>query len=127
MNRPAGVHVSLRALRFRRWAMFFWSLLLIICSSVFTTRNLLDSRSAGVNDCHSVLNKFWPVGFPNRTDDWEDENSKSMRALVSCMTSNTCGENQKSMVLLSTNHFVNAIAGGDAGEDIWLVLLHFAV
>jgi hypothetical protein len=117
-----GLHASLRPLRDHPWAMFFGTLLLFVCSSVFTTRKLLDSQPTGAGDSYaSVLNKLWPVGLPNRTDNWENENSKSMHALVRCMSSDTCGTNQKSIVLLSTDHFASSIAGGVSGEDIWSV------
>jgi hypothetical protein len=106
--------------------MFFGSLVLFICSVVFTARDFLKAQSATANDYYNtVLNKLWPIGLPNRTDIWENENSKSMHALMNCMSANSCSENQTSIVLLSSNHFASAIAGAVSGEDIWSVLTVF--
>ncbi|KAL0952574.1 hypothetical protein HGRIS_006830 [Hohenbuehelia grisea] len=68
---------------------------------------------------NSFISHLWPVGNASRTDDWENENSKSMRALFGCLSQGGCGENQTSVVLLSSFHFANAIEGHTSGEDIW--------
>lgn len=50
---------------------------------------------------------------------WEDENSRTMRALLACVTDGTCGQNQTHIVLLASGHFRASIEGRVSGEDIW--------
>lgn len=68
---------------------------------------------------HAVLNHFFPVGDPDRTDDWQNENSKSLHALLDCVERGTCGQNQTSVILLASFHFAGSIRGSVSGEDIW--------
>lgn len=81
-------------------------------------RNTVDSETKTHESLFSFL---WPVGLPNRTDSWENENSKTMHALFKCVSDDSCRENQTSVVLLSSEHFANSIAGRVSGEDIWCV------
>ncbi|KAJ8502525.1 hypothetical protein ONZ45_g11674 [Pleurotus djamor] len=67
----------------------------------------------------AVLRYLWPIGLPDRMDNWENENSKGMRALFTCMAEGNCAQNQTSIVLLSSPHFKDVIAGHTSGEDIW--------
>ncbi|KAF9068154.1 hypothetical protein BDP27DRAFT_1530086 [Rhodocollybia butyracea] len=83
------------------------------------TKAYSDSASSALE---SFISHLFPIGMPNRTDNWENENSKAMRNLMMCMQTDTCGENQTSIVLLSSMHFSNAIHGDVSGEDIWCAI-----
>lgn len=67
----------------------------------------------------SLLAQLWPAAEPNRTDSWETENSKTIHSLLTCMATNTCKENQTSIVLLSARHFAWVLQGWFSGEQIW--------
>ncbi|KAE9392831.1 hypothetical protein BT96DRAFT_967329 [Gymnopus androsaceus JB14] len=66
-----------------------------------------------------LLSHLYP-GSPHR-DNWENENHKSMHALLACMSNDDCTENQTSIVILSPSHFIIAICEDceKSGEDIW--------
>ncbi|KZO90816.1 glycosyltransferase family 18 protein [Calocera viscosa TUFC12733] len=49
----------------------------------------------------------------------EDLNTRTLEALASCLHSNTCKENQASVVLLAATYFGNAVNGKVSGENIW--------
>lgn len=87
----------------------------------FTTYDIvyLKAKLALTHSYNSFVKNLWPVGLPNVTDNWENENSKAMHALLTCMSTETCSENQTSIVLLSSFHFANSISGHVSGEDIW--------
>ncbi|KAF4588774.1 hypothetical protein EYR40_010329 [Pleurotus pulmonarius] len=97
----------------------------LLCSSIvlftvdfFRLRAPRPSNDAGWLD---FFKKLWPVGLPDVTDNWQNENNKAMHALMSCMVNRTCKENQTSIVLLSSEHFSHSIAGHVSGEDIWAI------
>ncbi|TFK63467.1 hypothetical protein BDN72DRAFT_320900 [Pluteus cervinus] len=102
--------------------LFFGAVLLF-------TVDLTRLRGTDVlSDAHATLfSHFWPVGLPNRTDSWENENSKTMRALFTCTAEGSCKENQTSVVLMSSSHFKNSIAGKVSGEDIWAMSVIIAL
>lgn len=81
----------------------------------------LEAKLALARSYNTFVTHLWPVGLPNRTDIWENENSKSMHALLMCIAADNCTENQASIVLLSSNHFAMSISGHVSGEDIWFV------
>ncbi|KAF7421022.1 hypothetical protein PC9H_011541 [Pleurotus ostreatus] len=87
--------------------------------SGYSLRKTLSSASS--NYVGSVVSHLWPEGMANRTDNWENENSKTMHALFKCLANGGCGENQTSIVLLSSPHFKDSIAGHTSGEDIWAI------
>lgn len=73
-----------------------------------------------------LLSHLYP-GSPHR-DNWENENHKSMHALLACMSNDDCTENQTSIVILSPSHFIIAICEDceKSGEDIWCVPISIA-
>ncbi|KAL0952562.1 hypothetical protein HGRIS_006818 [Hohenbuehelia grisea] len=108
--------------------LLFAAALLFFFSAVISTGGLIAPVSrltpSGANEYFdSFISHLWPVGNASRTDNWENENSKSMRALFGCLSQGGCGENQTSVVLLSSFHFANAIEGHTSGEDIWAASL----
>jgi hypothetical protein len=46
-------------------------------------------------------------------------NPERIDALIDCLLKDTCGPNQRKVVILATYHFGNARAGHVSGEDIW--------
>ena len=103
--------------------IFCTSLVFVILASTFLAYDIvyLKAKLAIAGSYNAFLTHLWPVGLPNRTDVWENENSKAMHALISCMSADNCLENQSSIVLLSSFHFANSISGHVSGEDIWCV------
>lgn len=101
--------------------LFYLSLALFASALVFTTYDVvyLKTKLALTQSYDSFVKNLWPVGLPNVTDNWENENSKAMHALLTCMSADTCSQNQTSIVLLSSFHFANSISGHVSGEDIW--------
>jgi hypothetical protein len=101
--------------------MLFTSIAFFTGALLFMTYDILylKARLAITGSYNAFIENLWPVGLPNRTDIWENENSRSMQALMSCMSTNTCGQNQTSIVLLSSFHFANSISGHVSGEDVW--------
>ncbi|KAF5379051.1 hypothetical protein D9615_005991 [Tricholomella constricta] len=112
---------------FRTWFRQSSTILLVaaafaLLASIIFTVDLVYARShdsGRILTSYNFLPYLWPVGLPNRTDNWENENSKSMHALLSCMASQNCEQNRTSIVLLSTSRFSNGIAGDTSGENIW--------
>ncbi|KAF9477866.1 hypothetical protein BDN70DRAFT_922288 [Pholiota conissans] len=102
-------------------AVLFTSIAFFIGALIFMSYDILylKAKLAITGSYNAFLHNLWPVGLPNRTDMWENENSKSMQALLSCMSTDTCTQNQTSIVLLSSMHFANSISGHVSGEDIW--------
>lgn len=119
--------------RRRRWlkhpCFFFLAALMIFASAIVFTFDViyLQARRSIAATYSSFLSHMWPVGMPNRTDSWENENSKTMQELLSCMGANNCKQNQTSIVLLSIYHFARSISGATSGEDIWCVLSRFGI
>lgn len=122
MARLEDIPVSLRPARKNNKAMLIVSLILFGLSLVLTVQRYLGPpwRPTGIHRSPKLSN-LWPVGLPNHTDLWENENSKSLHALITCLASDSCEENQKSIVLLGSFRFWQAIRGDVAGEEIWYV------
>ncbi|KAF5315258.1 hypothetical protein D9619_006957 [Psilocybe cf. subviscida] len=121
-TRGGGCLAPLRRVFERRPNLLFYlSLTLFISALVFTTYDVvyLKTKLALTKSYNSFVRNLWPVGLPNVTDNWENENSKAMHTLLTCMSTETCSENQTSIVLLSSFHFANSISGHVSGEDIW--------
>ena len=112
-----------RGIRCHPTIIFLCSLTFVLLSVAFLAYDVayLKAELALAGSYNAFLTHLWPVGLPNRTDVWENENSKSMHALISCMSADDCKENQDSIVLLSSHHFADAIIGHVSGEDIWYV------
>jgi len=80
---------------------------------------LVDSGRTGSSVGIPILDQIFPIGDLKQTDNWENENSKSLHALLQCTRESTCTENQTSIILLSDDYFITAISGGNGGEEIW--------
>lgn len=118
-----------RVIRRHPTGVLLSSLTLVLLAAAFLAYDVayLKARLALAGSYNAFLTHLWPVGLPNRTDVWENENSKVMHALMSCMSADDCKENQDSIVLLSSHHFAEAIIGHVSGEDIWYALMFIAI
>ena len=124
--RKQPIYRRLRAPWHSKRGIIVTSLLLLLASALLFTVDLFYLRGRTAVDYEtktreSLFSYLWPVGLPNRTDSWENENSKTMHALFKCVSEDSCRENQTSVVLLSSHHFSNSISGKVSGEDIWCV------
>ncbi|KAJ8480912.1 hypothetical protein ONZ45_g15485 [Pleurotus djamor] len=109
-----GESKAVRRPQYRRVAYF------LAASTLFLTQAKESTHSDVSKEGSSALLRYlWPVGLPDRTDNWENENSKVMQALFTCIAEDNCAQNQTSIVLLSSPHFKDTIAGHVSGEDIW--------
>ncbi|KAJ8690374.1 hypothetical protein PTI98_011802 [Pleurotus ostreatus] len=103
----------------------------LLCSSIalFTVDflRLRGQKPSGDKGWLNFFKQLWPVGLPDVTDNWQNENNKAMNALMSCMVERTCKENQTSIILLSSEHFSHSIAGHVSGEDIWAISVLIAL
>ena len=109
--------------------IFFLSLSFFLIAVGFVTYDTvyLKAKIALAGSYNAFLSHMWPIGLPNRTDQWENENSKALHALFTCMGENNCKENQTSIVMLASPHFGDSLNGHVSGENIWYVvylLLH---
>jgi len=88
---------------------------------IFTTVDVvyLQSKLSSASTYTTLLPHLWPVDSANSTDSWVNANNKAIHALMTCMTANTCRENQTSVVLASSYHLDNAKSGYISGEDTW--------
>lgn len=116
-----------RVMRRHPILIFCTSFVFVILASTFLAYDIvyLKAKLAIAGSYNAFLTHLWPVGLPNRTDVWENENSKAMHSLIGCISADNCLENQASIVLLSSPHFANSISGHVSGEDIWCVLHEF--
>ncbi|KAI5889172.1 uncharacterized protein SCHCODRAFT_02633734 [Schizophyllum commune H4-8] len=79
----------------------------------------VDQHIAALRNRAAMLSSFWPVTQPNRTDVYEDENSRTMHRLIECVADGTCTERQTHVVILASWHFRGSVEGQVSGEDIW--------
>ncbi|KAJ7598798.1 hypothetical protein C8J56DRAFT_1157886 [Mycena floridula] len=93
--------------------------ILIAISVVIFTFDVVYLQARRFQTDDELFSSLWPIAFPNQTNDWQNENNKAMRALLTCMRHNACRPNQTSIVLLSSHHFAESIEGRTLGEDIW--------
>ncbi|KAJ8523351.1 hypothetical protein ONZ45_g166 [Pleurotus djamor] len=77
----------------------------LLCASlaILLVDAFVVRRSAGLDSGYtqSLVNYLWPVGLPNRTDNWENENNKAMHAMFTCMATESCKEKQTSVIILA--------------------------
>ena len=71
----------------------------------------VDQHIAALRNRAAMLSSFWPVTQPNRTDVYEDENSRTMHRLIECVADGTCTEKQTHVVILASWHFRGALGG----------------
>ncbi|KAL0952653.1 hypothetical protein HGRIS_006896 [Hohenbuehelia grisea] len=121
-----GIHLPrtarTRRIGFRRERLVLTiAFLFALSSAIFLALDLFVVRKSwhGRDALQSVISHLWPVGSVDRTDSWENENSKVMNALFKCAMENNCRENQTSVVMLSSPHFIGILEGKTSGEDIW--------
>ncbi|KAL0952654.1 hypothetical protein HGRIS_006897 [Hohenbuehelia grisea] len=126
---PARAMRTLRVGSRRKRFLLVTAFLLALSSIAFIALDIYAIRIPWYTrpSVRSVLTDLWPVGSTNTTDDWENENSKSMNAFFKCALEGNCGENQTSIVMLSSEHFENGLRGRSSGEDIWAMSLILAL
>jgi hypothetical protein len=68
----------------------------------------------------SVLEKVFPVADPSRSDDFHDTNRGAMHALIACIATDTCRQNQTSVVIFGIQFYAEVLEGASmSGERIW--------
>ncbi|EJT99470.1 hypothetical protein DACRYDRAFT_23617 [Dacryopinax primogenitus] len=91
----------------------------IIAILVLLSRPPVRRRNTSRKLGHPDFNIQLPLRIPEGEQNWETRNRESLQALADCLPSNTCKENQTSIVLLASVHFPNILQGKVSGEDIW--------
>nr|GAT46478.1 predicted protein [Mycena chlorophos] len=71
-----------------------------------------------------LLQHLYPERVSNSTtpapwNKWVTHNQRSLSGLFACLETGVCGENQTSVVLLGSAHFIGPLEGHVGGEDIW--------
>ena len=106
LNRPRELTCSRHSPRSRvsrtplRLAILLAGVVLLVVAVV-----TVDQHIAALRNRAAMLSSFWPVTQPNRTDVYEDENSRTMHRLIECVADGTCTERQTRVVILASWHF----------------------
>jgi hypothetical protein len=67
----------------------------------------------------SALEKMFPVADPNRSDDYHDANRRAMHALVSCIATHSCAQNQTDVIIFGSSYYAETLEGILSGERVW--------
>jgi hypothetical protein len=67
----------------------------------------------------TTLEKMFPVADPNGSDDYHDANRRAMHALVACIATHSCAQNQTDVVIFGSQYYAETLEGILSGERIW--------